>query len=132
MKNELKHGLISGILAGLVSVIFLQIYHSKMGVNFSEIAQPIMIIVATVIGTVIASIGYWFLKRQNWFGNKTDFIFYTFFFILSFISIFETFDAPLPEGTMNPELFAGLVIPMHFFPILSWLMVKPIFDTNKN
>ncbi len=130
MKNELKHGLAGGIFAGIVSVIFLQIYSSQMEVDFSAIAQPAMIIITSIVGTILASAGYWFLNRNNWFGNKTDLVFYAIFFLLSFISIFGTFGAPLPEGTLKPELFSGLVIPMHFFPMLTWLMVKPFFEKN--
>lgn len=122
------HGSLGGLLAGITSVVFQQIYSTNMEADFSAIAQPVMIVVTSIVGTVIASLGYWFLKRQNWFGSKTDLGFYVIFFVLSFLSIFGTFGAPLPEGTLNPELFAGLVIPMHFFPILFWLMAKPFFE----
>lgn len=127
MKNDLKHGLIAGLLAGIVSVLFLNVYSSNMGVDFSAIANPIMIVLATVIGTVIASVGYWIVKKVKWFGNNVDIVFYSLFFILSFVSIFGTFGAPLPPETLKPELFTGLTIPMHFFPMLTWLMLKHLF-----
>jgi len=131
MRNVLKHALVAGILAGIVSAVYQMVYASNMHVDFSAIANPLMIVISTIIGTLIAGLGYWFLKKINWFGKQTDIAFSILFFLLSFISIYGTFGAPLPEGTLQPELFSGLVIPMHFFPMLVWLMVKPIFELNK-
>ncbi|MBS2213971.1 hypothetical protein KEM09_21360 [Carboxylicivirga mesophila] len=128
MKKELFHGLLAGLLAGVVSVMYLHVYSSNMGVDFSAIAQPVMILISSIAGTVIAAAGYWLLKRLSWLGNKTDLIFTSLFFILSFISIYGTFGAPLPPETVHPELFTGLVIPMHFFPMLFWLMIKQLFQ----
>ncbi len=128
MKSNLIHGALAGLLAGLVSIAYQMVYSTNMLVDFSAIAMPLMILISTILGTVIASLGYWFLKRMNWFGSKTDLVYSLLFFALSFLSIYGTFGAPLPEGSSHPELFAGLVIPMHFFPMMLWLMVKPVFD----
>ena len=131
MKNDLKHGLLAGLLAGVISVLFLNIYSSNMEVNFSAIANPIMILLTTIIGTTIASVGYYLFKKVSWFGKHVDLVFYSLFFILSFISIYGTFGAPLPPETLKPELFAGLTIPMHFFPMLFWLLVKHLFNPQR-
>lgn len=132
MKRNLIHGTLAGLLAGLVSVAYQMVYSSNMLVDFSAIAMPVMILISTVLGTLIASLGYWLLKRFNWFGEKTDLVFSLIFFALSFVSIYGTFGAPLPEGTLHADLFAGLVIPMHFFPMMLWLMVKPLFELNSS
>ena len=131
MRNVLKHSLVAGIMAGLVSALYQMVYSSNMHINFSAIANPVMIIISTIIGTLLAGLGYGFLKRNNWFGTQTDIVFSVLFFLLSFISIYGTFGVPLPEGTLQPELFSGLVIPMHFFPMLIWLMIKPVFENTK-
>ena len=128
MKRNLIHGALAGLLAGLVSIAYQMIYSANMLVDFSAIAMPLMILISTTLGTVIASLGYWLLKRLNWFGSKTDLLFSLLFFALSFVSIYSTFGAPLPKGTLHSELFAGLVIPMHFFPFMLWLLMKPVFE----
>jgi len=131
MRNVLKQGVLAGALAGVVSVVYQIVYSLNMDVDFSEIAKPLMIVITTLIGTILAGFGYWFLKKFNWFGTKTDVVFSVLFFVLSFVSIYGTFGAPLPDGTLQPELFPGLVIPMHFFPMLFWLIMKSIFENNK-
>jgi hypothetical protein len=131
MKNVLKHGVLAGLLAGIVSVVYQMVYSSSMVVDFSAIANPVMIVISSIVGSFIAGLGYWFLRKRNWLGAKTDLVFNSLYFILSFVSIYGTFGASLPEGTAQAELFPGLVIPMHFFPVIFWLTLKPVFEKNK-
>jgi len=130
MKKKIIHGTIAGILSGITSVAYMFSYSSNMQVDFSSIANPVMIILTSTIGLLMATIGYWGINKLNWFGVKTELVFNFIFFILSFVSIFGTFGAPLPDGTIKPELFSGMVIPMHFFPMLFWLMLKPVFKNK--
>jgi len=37
----------------------------------------------------------------------------------------------LPTNIDTPELFPGMVIPMHFFPALAWFTLKPLFIRSK-
>ena len=131
MKRNLIHGAIAGLLSGFTSVAYMNSYSNNMEVDFSATAAPIMIIITSIIGVVIAAVGHWGLHKFNWLGSKTDITFNLIFFFLSFISIFGTFGASLPEGTLKPELFPGMIIPMHFFPILFWLIVKPMFNEKQ-
>ncbi|TLX71060.1 hypothetical protein E9993_21270 [Labilibacter sediminis] len=131
MKNDLTHGVLAGLLAGIASVLFLNVYSSNLEVDFSAVAKPVMIIISSIIGTVLASVGYFLYKKIKWFSRQADLIFNIVFFILSFLSIYGTFSAPLPPNTLKPELFSGLTIPMHFFPMLFWLVVKPHFASKK-
>jgi hypothetical protein len=50
--------------------------------------------------------------------------------VLSFASIIGVIGYNLPLEIEFPEMFPGLVIPMHFFPILSFLTVYPFFKPN--
>ena len=129
-KRLLLLGLVSGILSGLVSIIYQRVYTSSLGADFSKIAKPMAIVISCIIGCLIAALGYWVLNK--WLKNKTEIVFNFIFVILSFATILGAFAAKLPLDTNSPELFPGLVVPMHFFPALAWLTLRPIFFNNNN
>jgi hypothetical protein len=125
LKKLLLLGVVSGLLAGIASVIYQRVYTASLGADFSKIAMPVGIVVSSVIGCVLASFGYWLLDK--WMKGKADFLFNLIFAVLSFATILGPFAAKLPMTVDTPELFPGLTIPMHFFPIVGWLTLKPAF-----
>lgn len=48
--------------------------------------------------------------------------------ILSFASIIGPIGMSLPLSIEYPELFPGLVVPMHFFPALAFMAIYPLFS----
>lgn len=125
IKKSLFLGAVSGILAGIASVIYQKVYAASLGADFAGIAKPFNIIITTVIGGLIAAVGYWLLDK--WLKNKGEIVFNLAFSIFSFVSILPALAFKLPLTIDTPELFPGLVIPMHFFPALAWLTLKPLF-----
>jgi hypothetical protein len=87
-KKALGLGIVSGLLAGLVSLAYARIYRSSLGADFSRVAKPVGIVAVSLAGA---------------------------------------FGAKLPLDIEAPELFPGLVVPMHFFPALGWFTLKPLF-----
>ena len=51
--------------------------------------------------------------------------------VLSFASIISPISMSLPLDIESPELFPGLVVPMHFFPALAFFAISPFFKTQK-
>jgi hypothetical protein len=47
--------------------------------------------------------------------------------VLSFASIIGAIGMTLPLDIDFPELFPGLVVPMHFFPALAYFAIAPFF-----
>jgi hypothetical protein len=68
---------------------------------------------------------------SKWFKSKAEIIFNFSFAILSFASVIIPISISLPLNIKNPELFPGLAVPMHFFPVLSWLTTMPLFRETK-
>jgi hypothetical protein len=124
-KKSLLLGIISGLLAGIVSLIYQHLYTKSLGADFSFIAKPVGIVIGSTIGGSIAGVGYWLMDK--WFKVRGEIIFNFVFVILSFATILAAFAAKLPLTIDSPELFPGLVIPMHFFPALGWFTLKPLF-----
>lgn len=124
-KKSLILGIISGILAGAAAVVYAKIYHSSLGADFSKVAPTVNIVASSVFGGVLAAIGYWILNKM--LNDKGEIVFNFLFSIISFATLLAPFAVKLPLNVEAPELFPGMVIPMHFFPALAWYTLKPIF-----
>lgn len=124
-KKSLLLGIVSGILAGIASLIYAKVYHSSLGADFSKVAGTVNILGSSLFGTILAAIGFWALNK--WFRQNGEIIFNLAFSIISFATLLAPIAYKLPLDMEAPELFPGAVIPMHFFPALAWYTLKPIF-----
>jgi hypothetical protein len=130
MKNTFLHGLLTGLLAGLASLIYSYAYSAALLVDFSKVVNAMSIFGASIFGGVAAALGYYFLSK--WISSNLDVWFNIIFLVLTFVSFAGSFGASLPNDVETPELFVGLSIPMHIFPILFWLTTKPLFNRHKD
>ncbi|MDO6435368.1 hypothetical protein Q4E93_32430 [Flavitalea sp. BT771] len=128
-KKALVLGIISGLLAGLAGLIYAHLYYSINEADFSKVASSIRIVAGSVAGGVLAAIG--FTALDKWLKDKGEIVFNLLFTILSFASLLTPISYKLPTTLETPELFPGMVIPMHFFPALAWYTLKPLFIRQK-
>jgi hypothetical protein len=129
LKHLLNLGLSAGILAATESIIYNKIYSSVLGVDFSMIVTIPEIIIASIAVSLAAGIAYFLLYK--WLQERTNFTFNTMFILLSLATVVLPIVFKLPLAIDNPELFPGLAIPMHIFPVLAWFTLKPLlFNTN--
>lgn len=124
-RKALLLGIISGLLAGVAGVVYAKVYFSINEADFSRVAGMVRIIAGSLIGGVLAAIGFWLLNR--WLKDKGEIVFNLLFSLLSFASLLAPIAERLPRDIDMPELFPGMVIPMHFFPALAWFTLKPLF-----
>jgi hypothetical protein len=125
LKKLLILGVVSGVLAGIVSLIYQKVYASSLGDGFTGVATPLYIMVSCTLGCIIAAIGYFLLSKV--LKSNTEAVFNLLFTVITFATILGPIAAKLPLDTEMPELFPGLAIPMHFFPALAWFTLKPLF-----
>lgn len=125
MIRTLILGLVSGTVASLVGLIYDKAYAEAFWTDFSLIINPVSVFSSMLVGTMIASIGYHFIMKLNFRLN--EFVFNLLFGAVTFGSILMPLGMTLPLEVDNPEMFAGLAIPLHFFPMLFWLSFKPLF-----
>ncbi len=125
LKRLLLLGSVSGILAGIASLIYQYVYKKSLGADFAGIVTVPGILISCLVGCLLAALGYFMLNK--WLKGKTEIVFNLLFTIISFASIVGPIATKLPLDVEMPELFPGLTIPMHFFPVLAWLTLKPIF-----
>jgi hypothetical protein len=123
-------GLISGIISGLICLMYSFIYSDSFFVDFSSILNPAGMFISSIIGTLLMSIGYFFLLK--WKKGQFIPLANIFYSALSFGSIVGVLAFKLPLDMEFPEMFPGLAIPMHFFPALSFLSLAPFFLKYSN
>lgn len=128
MKKLLIHGVATGLLSGIAGIIYLNIYQEALGVNYGQIINMSAILAASLMACILMTLGYAALhtfekeKLRGWFNLLIA--------ILSFASIIGPIGMSLPLDIEYPELFPGLVVPMHFFPIVAFLTLYPFFSTT--
>lgn len=125
MKNEFIRGLVAGGLASVANVIYTMVYQGTLMLDFSQVVNTGAIVASSVFGCMLMSFGYMALIKFNklaWSGWMNILI-----GILSFASILGPIAMRLPLDVEFPEMFPGLVIPMHFIPALAFLIVRPFF-----
>lgn len=131
MKKIFIQGLVAGILSALASIIYSTIYQNTMLTDFGKVINIGSIIGSSLIGCMLIALGYFALLKSN----KTSLAGWLNIIIclLSFASIIGPIGMSLPLDIESPELFPGLVVPMHFFPALSFFAIAPFFrDTIKD
>jgi hypothetical protein len=118
--------LVSGVLAGLAGMAYQTIYQYLTLTDFSKIANWSAILGASLLGCLLIGMAYALLyhwKKQQWIPWMNILV-----AALSFLSILGPMQVNLPLDIEFPELFPGLVVPMHFFPALSFLSILPFFS----
>lgn len=119
---------VSSILAIVACFIYNKVYSGSFYVDFSKIISPTSMIMSCVVGCTMMSLTYALLIKLRPTLNLgwVNIV----FAILSFASIIMVLSFKLPLEIEFPELFPGLAIPMHFFPLLSFLTIVPFFKSK--
>lgn len=125
LKKALLLGIVSGLLAGIAGIIYAKVYYSANEADFSKVAGTVSIIASSLFGGVLAAIGYTLLDKL--LKAKGEIVFNLLFTLLSFASLLLPIGHRFNPPIDTPELFPGMVIPMHFFPALGWYTLKPLF-----
>lgn len=127
-KQTLLLGIAASLLAAMASIIYLNIYKEAFVVEYGAIIGMSNIVASCTIGCLLMAMTYKVVIK--WKGTKALGWMNIVFSLISFASIVGVFGFNLPLDTESPELFPGMVIPMHFFPVLSFLTLFPFLQLN--
>ncbi len=94
-------------------------------IDFSNIVNIISIFVSGTIGSTLAAVGYALFTRL--LKNNTDRVFNPAYVIFCIFTIVSPFAFKLSLTVQAPELFPGMAVPVHLFPPLTWLTLRPFF-----
>ncbi len=131
MQKIFLHGLAAGLVSAIACLFYCEVYSSAMRVDFSTVINIYSVMGVCLFGSMIASAGYYLLSIKVSNVDIVDVVFNLFFITLTFFSCIYPFLAKLPLNLKSPELFPGLVIPMHFFPVLFWVALNPVFKHGR-
>jgi uncharacterized membrane protein len=118
-------GLLAGLLASLAGVIYFNIYQGLLLTEFDAVINAGSIIGASIFGCMLIAVGQLIIARWN--KPNLVGVFNLLVLVLSFASIIGAIGMTLPLDIDFPELFPGLVVPMHFFPALAYFAIAPFF-----
>lgn len=124
-KKYFLHGIVSGFLAAVASIIYYRIYFFATEADFSRVLGTGRIVSFSILFSVIAAFLNWSLV--SWFKQKGEIVFNFTYSILSFALVIIPISISLPLDIKSPELFPGLAVPMVFFPAIAWYTVVPLF-----
>ena len=118
---------IASAVAAFFSLSWNMLYSEALLVDFSKPVSILAITVGSIFGTTLLFAAHFFAIER--FGNKAERWLNVLIMLLTFVSTLSCFAYTLPLETKRPDLFIGLVVPMHFFPALSFWALLPFFRT---
>jgi len=128
MRKAFFHGIIAGVLAAVAGIIYSNIYQKTLGTEFNKIVNSKSITGVSIFACMVMALAYWLLEKLK--KEKLKGILNVVIVVVSFASILSPISKSLPLDINNPELFPGLVIPMHFFPALAFFCIVPFFKAE--
>lgn len=122
-KKSLIHGILAGILAAIGAFMYASFYNNKL-FDYSKDLAYSTIISAAFGATVLASVLHFLGSKVSVKWN--DFVFNSLFSLVTMASIMLPINAKIQNEI--PDYFPIYAIPLHFFPLLMWISLKPLFD----
>lgn len=115
-------GMVSGLISAALSVGYAVFYQSALGVDFSRVAPVIAIVSANMGAAMLIMLACWLVEK--WKGRVPR-SFGVWLVLLSVVSAGIPFMVDLPLDIPAPELFPGMMAPVHLLPALVWLALQP-------
>jgi hypothetical protein len=128
MKLILLKTFIPSILASVAGISYQIAYESALNCDFSKLVNPVSITMATTIGCILISLGNLLLIKlklsrfKGWYFIVIN--------IFSMLSIIGPTGTTLPFDIQSPELFPGLIAPLHLLPALSYITISTFFKNE--
>ena len=128
MIKKVIWALSSGLLAGVVSYIYGEIFEKQLMEDYSNVVPTAAIFISCLIGTILATLGFWLLTK--FIPKYGEFIFAFLFALLTTASLVGVLGFTFTDDSneLHQFIFYGYAMPMHFFPFLAWYVFKPLFD----
>ncbi|SKA44568.1 hypothetical protein SAMN04488128_106442 [Chitinophaga eiseniae] len=120
-------GLATGLVAAALSVGYAVFYQSALGVDFSRVAPVPAIISANMGAAMLVTLACWLAERRTGAVPRS---FNRWLVLFSALSAGIPFMVNLPLDISAPELFPGLMAPMHLLPALIWLALQRWWTTG--
>jgi hypothetical protein len=138
-----KRFLILGVLTAVLSsagAIAYGTFYNKNLFDFSLAVGPIMIAATCTFVSIFAACSAWLSNRV--LGSWGEFAFNLLFSLGSMASVLMPINYEFPPQVLTEiqevnfegveSFFPVYTIPMHFFPVLVWISLKPLFFKKRS
>lgn len=119
---SIKGGLVSGAAAAIINNIYNYAYGVFFHFTIEEYINFPIITFASIIASVIASVGYFALVKIS---RKYNFYFNIICLIILLISFLWSISPTLPDGTHAPAAFKMLSMPLHIITAACIMYIIP-------
>lgn len=123
--------ILSCALSVSISMVYTQIYYSRI-VDFSQGLSMSSIVLKNIIASMSACFLFFVLNKLIKKSFLAEFIFNGLVFMVTFSAIFYVLEIQDPEFkdeniAIMVDYFKCFLMPVIFFPALSWYSIKPLF-----
>lgn len=131
VKDIFINGVVAGVLSTIACVVYSQGYFSIL-VDFSEVVTVVKMLSYSFIAAMSASLLYMLISKVLKNKKIADFIFNLIFASVSLLAVFFVLNSLDPEfenedAAIFIDYYKGFIMPMLFFPVLGWMIAKPLF-----
>lgn len=127
LSTLLTTGLISGVVAALLNLIYMYLYESATSFSIPEVINIGSVTIASLIPGIMSGI-YYFMLRRIMTDKNALVTFIGTLAVIALVSLLGPLSNELPDGTVTPPEFSGLTIPMHIIAvsIYSVMLVRSV------
>lgn len=126
MRPFIVHGLAAGVLSALGAIAYQYKYQESLYLDFSRVIGKASVSAVSIFACLLMGLLYWWIERKK--HHRSRGWLNLLLMAASFVSILVPIGWTLPLDVEHPELFIGLAIPMHFFPVLFFFGLFPFFN----
>jgi len=121
-KKSLFLGIATAVFSSAGAILYAKFYNDTL-FDYSKLLSYTTIAASCTCVAIFASIGFWCatMVLKSW----GEFAFNFLFAMGTMGSIYYPLDANMPSDEFG--YFVVYAIPLHFFPVLAWMTLKPLF-----
>lgn len=122
-KQTFLASLIAGAGTAVICLLWRTVHESITGFSVPQIVHTTGITMSSFLPLIIAGIIFFFVQKLGTKG-RTGYVIGT--VVLGLLSLYGTFNYPMPDGSATPAAFTLLTLPMHFVSMVGALLIPRI------
>lgn len=119
-KQTFLGSLLAGAGVAVVNHVWKLAHEAISGFSVPEIVHATGVTMSSFLPLIVAGIIYYFVQKLGAKG-RTGYIIGT--VVLGLLSLYGTFNQPMPDGSATPTAFTVLTLPMHLVAMVGALMI---------
>lgn len=119
-KQTFLASLLAGAGTAVICLLWRSIHEAISGFSVPQIVHTTGITMSSFLPLIVAGIIYYFVQKLGAKG-RTGYVIGT--VVLGLLSLWGTFNQPMPDGSATPAAFTMLTLPMHFVSMAGALLL---------